>query len=366
MRDILRCKSGRVNVVDEVGGDDSEEEAGNRKVQKMQDPKLPKECDIQDHNLTHLPFRSWCRHCVRGRGKEMPHKKLQDEPGMIELHADLCFLGDENDPGNTVPVFVMRERTTRMTLAAVVPSKSTNTYITKRIVAFMKEIGVVHGDVLVKTDQEPAIMAIIEEAGRVRAAEGGGRYVIEQSPVGSSASNGIVERAILGVEQQARVLKSALEDRWGVSIGAKHSVVPWLVEYAAVLTNRFEVGKDGKTAFERNKGRAARTLGVEFGEAVLWKRKPVGGALGKFSCMWDDGIYLGIRGSSGEIIIGTAAGAWRTRTIQRKPGQERWKPEGIEMVRWVPWAKKEDDPEIDGEKYEVTRLTPQEVEGGGA
>jgi hypothetical protein len=38
-------------------------------------------------------------------------------------------------------------------------------------------------------------------------------------------------------------------------------VVPWLVEYAAVLTNRFEVGKDGKTSFERNKGRAARTLG---------------------------------------------------------------------------------------------------------
>ena len=69
-----------------------------------------------------------------------------------------------------------------------------------------EKIGVVHGDVLVKTDQEPAIMAIIEEAGRVRAAEGGGRYVIEQSPVGSSASNGIVERAILGVEQQARVL----------------------------------------------------------------------------------------------------------------------------------------------------------------
>ena len=67
------------------------------------------------------------------------------------------------------------------------------------------------------------------------------------------------------------MLKSALEDRWGVRIGARHSVVPWLVEYAAVLTNRFEVGKDGKTSFERNKGRAARTLGIEFGEAVLWK-----------------------------------------------------------------------------------------------
>ena len=149
-----------------------ETDLGSRPIVKMKDPKLPGEAEIREHQLTHLPFRSWCRHCVRGRGKDLPHKKLQDEPGMIELHADLCFLGDENDPGNTVPVFVMRERTTRMTLAAVVPSKSTNTYITKRIVAFMKEIGVVHGDVLVKTDQEPAIMSIIEEAGRVRGAEG--------------------------------------------------------------------------------------------------------------------------------------------------------------------------------------------------
>ena len=48
----------------------------------------------------------------------MLHRKLEDEAGMPEVHADLCFLGDEADPGNTVPVFVMRERLTEMTLAA--------------------------------------------------------------------------------------------------------------------------------------------------------------------------------------------------------------------------------------------------------
>ena len=36
---------------------------------------------------------------------------------------------------------------------------------------------------------------------------------MEQSPVGSSASNGVVERAIPSVEQQVRVLKSAVEER---------------------------------------------------------------------------------------------------------------------------------------------------------
>ena len=164
-----------------------------------------------------------------------------------------------------------------MTLAAAGPSKSTNSHVARRIVAFMREIGVAHGDLLVRIDQEPAIRSIVEEACRVRAAEGGGRHIVEQSPVGSSACNGLVERAILSVEQQ--------EGRCGVKVGARHSVVPWLVEYAAVLLNRVEVGKDGKTAFERCKVPRARTLGIEFGEGVLWKRKPIGGALGKFSCM---------------------------------------------------------------------------------
>ena len=70
-------------------------EAGERKAQKIQDPRKPSEAEVSEHNLTHLPYRSWCRHCVRGRGKELPHRRLRDEAGMAELHMDLCFLGDE-------------------------------------------------------------------------------------------------------------------------------------------------------------------------------------------------------------------------------------------------------------------------------
>ena len=39
--------------------------------------------------------------------------------------------------------------------------------------------------------------------------------------------------------------------------------------------NRLEVGKDVKTAFERCKGQMSRTLAIEFGEGVLWERKPI-------------------------------------------------------------------------------------------
>ena len=40
-----------------------------------------------------------------------------------------------------------------------------------------------------------------------------------------------------------------------------------MVEYAALLLNRFEIGKDGKTAYERHKGKKARALSLKFGEA---------------------------------------------------------------------------------------------------
>eukprot|EP00974_Lingulodinium_polyedra_P088317 8562742-Lingulodinium_polyedra.AAC.1 len=95
---------------------------------------------------------------------------------------------------------------------------------------------------------------------------------------------------------------SALEERWGVKIGVRHAVLPWLIEYAAFLINRFEVGKDGKTSYERCKGKRAKTLGIEFGEAVLWRRKPVGTAAGKLTCLWEDGVFLGVKGRTGEII----------------------------------------------------------------
>lgn len=51
--------------------------------------------------------------------------------------------------------------------------------------------------------------------------------MIEQSPVGSRGSNGLVERAVQSLEQQARVMKDALEMKWNVNVPARHSVVPW-------------------------------------------------------------------------------------------------------------------------------------------
>ena len=122
-----RCWLGEVEG-DEgtIEADEEEPDKGMRMTAQMNDPKDPSEQERREHEMSHLPFRSWCRHCVRGRGKEAAHKKQSDHEGSLpEVHFDFAFMGDEADPGNTVAMHVARVRDSRMTLATAVPSKST-------------------------------------------------------------------------------------------------------------------------------------------------------------------------------------------------------------------------------------------------
>ena len=73
--------------------------------------------------------------------------------------------------------------------------------------------------------------------------------------------------------------------------------------------NRYLVRKDGKTAYERCEGKRSRMLGIEFGEQVLWKTKVADcgpnqrKALGKLDTLWKEGVYLGVKATTGEIVI---------------------------------------------------------------
>ena len=54
-------------------------------------PVLPSEAEVERHELTHLPFRSWCRHCVHAKGKDSPHHELS--PGGVSKFATLYVQG---------------------------------------------------------------------------------------------------------------------------------------------------------------------------------------------------------------------------------------------------------------------------------
>ena len=336
---------------EETEEDEKDEEYGVRKTVKKLDPKEPSKEEREEHEKTHMPFRNWCRHCVRGRGKEEACREGKRGHDMAELHLDFMFMGDEGED-RTLAVLVAKERSRGMVMSTVAPKKSSGQWLGKRVMAFMKEAGCEVEAVVVKTDNEPALAKVVEEIGRLRAAFGGQGMVVENSPVYSSKSNGFIERTIQSVQGLVRTWRSSLEAKWGVKLDAEHRIWPWLIEMVGWMMSRAEVGADGKTGYERCKGKPARLPGMEFGEAILWKRRREGGPLGKLSCMWEDGIYLGVKGTTGEMIVGDKKGVWRTRTVRRKTLEERWDPKTLELVGAVPW--KTDNGDGEDLKTEVT------------
>ena len=40
------------------------------RMRSIGDPRLPTQAEVDNHNITHVPYRNWCPHCVRGQGKD--------------------------------------------------------------------------------------------------------------------------------------------------------------------------------------------------------------------------------------------------------------------------------------------------------
>ena len=192
---------------------------------------------------------------------------------------------------------------------------------------------------ILKSDQEPAIQDFVREIARMRSPA---EMLKEESPVGSSASNGVVERGVQTVQGQVRVLKDAFETRISTKVDGSHNIISWMIEFASVLVNRYEVGHDGKTPHERSRGKKSRLLGLEFGEILNFKRAKPARKLAKLDIRWSDGVFLVYRSNSGEMIIGTAEGVFRTRSVQRKPEESRWDKASLGMVGGVPWQTSPD------------------------
>ena len=53
----------------EKDGEEAREARGRRA------PRVPTQMERESHELTHLPYRDWCGHCVRGCGEKTPHRR---------------------------------------------------------------------------------------------------------------------------------------------------------------------------------------------------------------------------------------------------------------------------------------------------
>ena len=63
-------------------------------------------------------------------------------------------------------------------------------------------------EIVVESDNEPALTSLIESWSMMRAMRGGMRIIAENSPVGMSKSSGIIERAIQPVQGTIRTIRN--------------------------------------------------------------------------------------------------------------------------------------------------------------
>ena len=111
----------------------------------------------------------------------------------------------------------------KIVMSSVHPTKSTGEFMAKRV-AFLKENGREMVHITIKTDQEPAMVTMVEGLCKERAKRGAMRASNEHSPQCSSKSNGVVERAVQSVEGQMRVMWSYLEEKLGMKIATGHGM----------------------------------------------------------------------------------------------------------------------------------------------
>ena len=154
---------------------------------------------------------------------------------------------------------------------------------------------------VLKSDQEPSIKALLQSVKREKHQD----ISFERSPVAEHQSNGVAERAVKTVQGQVRTMKMALEARISEKVVETSDLIPWMVRHAAMLVNIGQRGDDGRTAWERVKGRRFNRDVPEFGERIMYL-KPNSLGKDKLDSRWETGHFLGIQDDSAELIVGTS------------------------------------------------------------
>ena len=323
---------GKKPKVDEDSGD-SEEGIEGRKPKVMKTPVKPSKDEIEAHDASgHVPYRSWCPHCVRGRGVDSPHRT--HDPGEMavpQIGVDYGHLTSKGDPDR--PHFLVgRSNKSGDTYATGVPHKGPGEpWLVEEFIDWLDSLG--YNKISIRCDKESSIGAWAKEVKRLRIEE----TIIEPAITGDPKTNGMAECAVKEVKGVMRSIIDHIESHCGDKLQSDDVIIMWIIKHAALMISRYKVGSDGMTPYERTKGKKASQPMVCIGERVLFM--PLKAARGdKMDVRFEYGIYVGTSFVNSEHYVATEGGVIRTRTIRRLPMEDRWKIESIRSIKGTPWA----------------------------
>ena len=353
----------QVNIEDDPAGD-----ADVEQLKVAPDPGQPTWEEIEEHRLTHQPYRSWCKWCVMGRGVCFLHRNLKSKSAIPRIGIDYFYitqggirkrnelehaqdpvgeatLEDERQKGIIVKCIVIRDWESKNIYAHCVPCKGADEdeYVAQLVADDVAWLG--YTRLIIKSDNEPALLALVRQVlGKVMATpEAVEQATKESSPEYDSQANGGTEIGIKLVRGIFRTIKLCLEARIGKFIPITHSLIPWMLEHSCMLLNVRVKGQDGLTPWTRIRGRPFSQRLIGFGEVVLYRlptKGPQHNPDGNMGTQWREGIFLGYDRGNHTYIVGTTFGAAWSRAMTRRPYNNRWSAEKLASLRATPWSER--------------------------
>ncbi len=172
--------------------------------------------------MSHIPFRSWCAHCAKGKAVNQGHSRRTEVSEVPNVSIDYAYAneygeerkkqkwrerkGEEAGEGESrgMPMLVVIYDSNSTDIASeVLPGKGVNEYAARRLAQIVNRLG--YRRVLIEPDQEPSIMALKAVVERELLLE----VSFEESQVGEHQSNGAIENAVRRVQGQVRTIRDA-------------------------------------------------------------------------------------------------------------------------------------------------------------
>ena len=108
------------------------DEDGVQPAVKSTEPQ-PSRQEVEEHMKTHIPYRSWCPPCVRGKARAKYHKGNKDEKHIPTISADYMFIQSGATEDKGMQILVVKDQDSGWLSARVVPKKGINVYALKEM-----------------------------------------------------------------------------------------------------------------------------------------------------------------------------------------------------------------------------------------
>ena len=206
---------------DEEEVQDQEGDEG-RAPKAARDPKQPTKVEVEEHNLTHVPFRTWCKFCIWGKACDRQHRRREDEGeaenSVVRIHLDYFYITKENEKRGQNPMLVVVDSRKKNVMGIATGSTGEVPWVAKKIADEIEAWGYGSTSIVLFSDNEPAILSLKRAVMARRDKE----TILMETIEGDSQANGVAEWAVRMLEGQIRTMKAALEDKLGNNIDKEH------------------------------------------------------------------------------------------------------------------------------------------------